>query len=61
MGQAEKRGIKNLRVITCDMNDFQADHAFDRVVTVEMFEHMRNWELLYTRIAGWLKPDGLMF
>ena len=43
------------------MNDFQANHTFDRVVTVEMFEHMRNWELLFTRISGWLKSDGLMF
>ena len=61
MSQAAKLGLKNLNVVTCDMNDFQANHTFDRVVTVEMFEHMRNWELLFTRLSGWLKSDGLMF
>jgi cyclopropane fatty-acyl-phospholipid synthase-like methyltransferase len=61
MKEAGKRGFTNLKVITCDMNEFKADKEFDRVVTVEMFEHMRNWEKLFTRIAGWMRPDGLMF
>jgi cyclopropane-fatty-acyl-phospholipid synthase len=44
------------------MNDFQAEEGtFDRVVTVEMFEHMRNWEELLSRISRWLKKDGKMF
>lgn len=59
--QAARRGIKNLRVITADMNTFNIDRKFDRVVSVEMFEHMRNYRLLLKRISGWLKPDGKLF
>jgi cyclopropane-fatty-acyl-phospholipid synthase len=54
-------GIKNLRVITSDINTFNIDQKFDRVVSVEMFEHMRNYKLLMERIAGWLKDDGKLF
>jgi cyclopropane-fatty-acyl-phospholipid synthase len=63
MSEAKKRGLKNLEVITCDMNDFKPPEGilYDRVVTVEMFEHMRNWEMLFERISGWMKSDGLMF
>ncbi len=59
--QAAKRGIKNLRVITADMNTFDIDQKFDRVVSVEMFEHMRNYRLLLNRISGWLKQEGKLF
>ncbi len=59
--EADRRGLKNLRVITADMNDFIADGRFDRVVSVEMFEHMSNWRALMQRIAGWLAPDGRLF
>ncbi|HKK05075.1 MAG TPA: cyclopropane-fatty-acyl-phospholipid synthase family protein [Gammaproteobacteria bacterium] len=60
--QARERGLTNLSVVTCDMNDFHAQEAhFDRVVCVEMFEHMRNWRALYGRIARWLKPGGRFF
>lgn len=55
------RGLKNVRVITCDMNDFATPESFDRVVSVEMFEHMRNYEALLARIAGWLRPGGRLF
>jgi len=55
------RGLDNLRVKTVDMNDFSIDEPFDRVVSVEMFEHMRNYETLLQRIAGWLKPEGKLF
>lgn len=54
-------GLKNLQVITADMNDFSTDGRFDRVVSVEMFEHMRNWPLLLERVSTWLKPDGKLF
>ncbi len=54
-------GITNLQVITADMNAFSTDGSFDRVVSVEMFEHMRNWPLLLDRIGTWLKPDGKLF
>lgn len=56
---AEK--LNNIRVITADMNDFLPDRQFDRVVSVEMFEHMRNWPLLLHRISCWLKPEGRLF
>ena len=61
-GEAARRGLGNVTVITCDMNDFTcAAGQFDRVVSVEMFEHMKNWPRLMKNIAGWLKPDGLFF
>ncbi len=59
--QAAKRGLGNLKVITADMNHFEAGGRFDRVVSVEMFEHMSNWRELLTRVRGWLKPDGRLF
>ncbi len=59
--QARSRNLNNIRVITCDMNDFKIDDKFDRIVSVEMFEHMRNWPLLFARIHNWLMPDGKFF
>jgi cyclopropane-fatty-acyl-phospholipid synthase len=58
---AAQRGLTNVTVVTQDMNDFDIDERFDRVVSVEMFEHMRNYERLFRRIRGWLEPDGLFF
>jgi cyclopropane-fatty-acyl-phospholipid synthase len=52
---------KNLRVITADMNSFSIDERFDRVVSIEMFEHMRNYRELLSRIASWLEADGRLF
>jgi cyclopropane-fatty-acyl-phospholipid synthase len=59
--QAAARGLHNLQVITADMNVFEAPGKFDRVVSVEMFEHMRNYELLLARIASWMQPDAKLF
>jgi cyclopropane-fatty-acyl-phospholipid synthase len=94
--QAVQRGLRNVRIVTADMNDFDASsldghgdavplltnapagtsrdgqsrldanssddfHRFDRVVSVEMFEHMRNWDALLERVSRWLAPDGKMF
>src|SRR5450755_1091643 len=59
--RAAERGLRNLQVITADMNGFEAPGVYDRVVSVEMFEHMRNYELLLSRVASWMKPDGLLF
>jgi cyclopropane-fatty-acyl-phospholipid synthase len=59
--QAAERQITNLNVITADMNTFSIDGAFDRVVSVEMFEHMRNYKLLLAKVASFLKPDGKLF
>ena len=58
---AASRGLSNLRVVTADMNDFEIDTRFDRVVSVEMFEHMTNWAALLRRVHGWLRPDGRLF
>ena len=59
--EAQKRGLKNIRIITCDMNRFDVAEKFDRVVSVEMFEHMKNYERLMANISRWLKPDGKLF
>jgi cyclopropane-fatty-acyl-phospholipid synthase len=58
---ADRRRLRNLRVITADMNEFTPDGSFDRVVSVEMFEHMSNWTALLERVRGWLAPDGRLF
>jgi cyclopropane-fatty-acyl-phospholipid synthase len=59
---AKERGLKNIDVITCDINEFDiTDANFDRVVSVEMFEHMRNYKMLLGKIKGWLKDDGKLF
>jgi len=54
-------GFNNVKVIKADMNDFSTDERFDRLVSVEMFEHMRNYGELLKRIHGWLKKDGKLF
>ncbi len=59
--RAAARGLANLQVINRDMNDFDAGRKFDRVVSVGMFEHMRNWRSLLSRVAGWLHDDGRFF
>ncbi len=53
--------LVNVRVITADMNDFEAEGLFDRVVSIEMFEHMRNYEKLLGRVNAWLKKEGKLF
>jgi len=61
--QAAARGLANVEVITCDANvlDFPDGRRFDRVVSVEMFEHMRNYATLLQRIAGWMAPGATLF
>ena len=59
--KCEKLQLKNIEVITADMNDFTIDKEFDRVVSIEMFEHMRNYDELLRRVSGWLKKDGKLF
>ena len=60
-GQAQQRGIKNLTIITADMNVFQIAEKFDKVISIEMFEHMRNYDLLMNKVANFLKPEGKLF
>jgi cyclopropane-fatty-acyl-phospholipid synthase len=59
--QAAQRGFDNLMVLTRDVNDFEPNGRFDRVMSIEMFEHMRNWRELLRRISTWLEPDGKAF
>ena len=59
--QARLRGLTNLQILTADMNAFSTEERHDRVVSVEMFEHMSNWRLLLERAHGWLKQDGKLF
>ena len=59
--EAKKRGISNLSVITSDINVLSLNKQFDRIVSVEMFEHLRNYQELFKRIASWLKADGKLF
>lgn len=59
--RAAERGLANVTVITADMRGFEIDEQFDRIVSVEMFEHMRNYELLLRRVASWLRPGGKLF
>ena len=59
--RASARSLDNVRVVTADVNELELRAHFDRVVSIEMFEHMRNWEALLARIAGWLADDGRLF
>ncbi len=61
--QLEERGLNNVTVKTVNMIDYrgEGESIFDRVVSVEMFEHMKNYQLLLGRISEWLKPDGKLF
>ena len=58
---ARERGLKNIQIITRDMNDFFPDGKYDRIVSVEMFEHMRNYRKLFKRISQWLHEEGKFF
>lgn len=61
-GEATRRGLTNVRILTADMNEFAAEPAaYDRVVSVEMFEHMKNYRQLMARVASWLRPGGKLF
>ncbi len=59
--QVVARKLTNLKIVTQDMNVFEPGKTFNRIVSVEMFEHMMNWRELLTRAREWLKPDGRLF
>ena len=59
--EVQKKGLTNLSFIKADMNTLHTDITFDRIISVEMFEHMRNYRLLLNKIAGWLKKNGKLF
>jgi len=59
--RARERGLTNLEVVTADINTFDAGPGFDRIVSVEMMEHVRNYQALFAKAASWLNPGGLLF
>jgi len=60
--KALELGFSNrLTVITCDANIFETGDRFDRIIAIEMLEHMKNYEVLFRRLSSWLKPGGLVF
>jgi cyclopropane-fatty-acyl-phospholipid synthase len=59
--QCRNLGYVNVEAITADVAEFDTTRCFDRVLSIEMFEHMKNYERLMTRIASWLKPAGKLF
>lgn len=61
MSEAVRRGVRPPKVITADVNNLVIADRFDRVVSVEMFEHVKNYRTLLSRISSWLKPDGRLF
>ena len=59
--EASKMNLKNLKIITSDINDFDSSKQFDRIISIEMFEHTKNSKKLLDSINGWLKPNGSFF
>jgi cyclopropane-fatty-acyl-phospholipid synthase len=61
LNRAEEQGLTNVEVVTADMNTFKPEEQYDRVVSVEMFEHMKNYHRLLENIGNWLRPEGKLF
>ena len=61
LNRCKNQGLENIEVITADMNDFETENNYDRVVSIEMFEHMRNYKKLLSKISSWLNDDGKLF
>jgi len=59
--EIESRRLPNVEVVTADVNRLELGERFDRIISIEMLEHMRNYEALLARIASWLEPDGRFF
>ncbi len=61
LNRCKNQGLDNIEVITADMNDFETENNYDRVVSIEMFEHMRNYKKLLSKISSWLHDGGKLF
>ncbi len=59
--QANLLGLNNLKIVTQDINQFDSVEEFDRIISIEMFEHVRNYQELFSKISSWLKSDGQLF
>ncbi|MEC8405105.1 MAG: cyclopropane-fatty-acyl-phospholipid synthase family protein [Verrucomicrobiota bacterium] len=60
-GQAQESGLTTLEVMTCDINNFGPKKVYDRIVSVEMMEHVRNHKELFSQLKNWLHPSGKIF
>lgn len=60
-GLAKTQGLAQVEAVIADMNDFAPGRTFNRILSVEMFEHLRNWPRFLKRLSGWLKPGGKLF
>jgi len=61
LNRCKNQGLDNIEVITADMNDFETENKYERVISIEMFEHMRNYKKLLSKISSWLNDDGKLF
>ncbi len=61
LARAAQEGLTNVEIVTADANAFAPSGTFDRIVSIEMMEHTRNWRALLARAARWLVPGGAMF
>jgi cyclopropane-fatty-acyl-phospholipid synthase len=61
LGEAQKRNIKNIKIITTDINVFKNEEKFDRIISIEMFEHLRNYQEIFAKMKTWLNLDGKVF
>ena len=58
---AAEQSLSNLEVVTADINEFSPGRRFDRVVSIEMLEHVRNHRAVFERIRHWVEDDGAVF
>jgi cyclopropane-fatty-acyl-phospholipid synthase len=61
LARARDEGLDNVEILTADMNVFTGAGRFDRILSVEMFEHLRNWPAMFARVGDWLQPGGRFF
>lgn len=61
MQKAQERGLSNVQIITVDINEFDTNESFDRIISIEMFEHVRNYQQLFKRMEQWLSDSGKCF
>jgi len=61
LSEAKAKGLTHVNVITSDINELSLDKQFDRVISIEMFEHVRNYQFLFEQISKWLRPEGKLF
>ena len=59
--EAKRRGLFNIKASKMDVNNLDLDNKFDRIVSIEMFEHLRNYKLILNSLNSLLKPDGRLF